>query len=185
MKSSFLIVVLLAASAAQTQTLKLVTTHPDGAASIPKGIQFLCTQNYDRRACLQDANALRQALGPYPLQQLGSWSFVLVPVDDWKPLVRTLGGNPDSPAFTLIDQRTTVMDRSLFSGSASRTKDFLHTYGLTGQALVDLAVTHEMGHAVCQDKDERRADGYGRQLRDGKSLDCAQTPGRKTTVAAK
>ena len=185
MKTSVLIVVLLAACAAQTQTLKLVTTHPEGAAAIPKGIQFLCTQNYDRQACLQDASALRQALAPYPLEQLGSWSFVLVPADDWKTIVGALGGNTVSPAFSLIDQRTTVMDRSLFSASASRSKDFLREYGLTGRALLDLAVTHEMGHGVCQDKDERRADDYGRQLRGGKTLDCAQTPGRKITLAAK
>jgi hypothetical protein len=176
-KTNVLIAVLFAACAAQTQTLKIITVHPDGTVPVPKGIQFLCTQNYDQQSCLHDASVLRQALAPYPLEQLGSWSFVLVPADDWKNLVRSLGGDPVSPAFSPIDQHTTVMDQSLFSGSANRTKDFLRVYRLSGQPLLDLAVTHEMGHGICQEKDERRADEYGRQLRGGKTPDCSQTPG--------
>jgi hypothetical protein len=45
-----------------------------------------------------------------------------------------------------------------------------------GAALVDLAITHEMGHAICQEKREREADDYGRELRDGKIPDCSKTP---------
>jgi hypothetical protein len=129
-KSSVLIAVLVAACAAQTQTLKIVSIHPDGTVPIHKGIQFFCTQNYDRQSCLQDATALRQALAPYPLEQLGSWSFVLVPADDWKALVRSLGGDPVSPAFSVLERRTTVMDRSLFSASASRSKELLQVHRL-------------------------------------------------------
>ena len=36
-----------------------------------------------------------------------------------------------------------------------------------GPALVELAITHEMGHGLCQEKDERRADDYGKELRAG------------------
>jgi hypothetical protein len=63
---------------------------------------------------------LRQALAPYPLEQLGSWSFVLVPADDWKALLQRLGGDPVSPAFSMLDQRMTVLDSSLFVASAGR-----------------------------------------------------------------
>jgi Zn-dependent peptidase ImmA (M78 family) len=38
--------------------------------------------------------------------------------------------------------------------------------------LLDLAVTHELGHAICQDRDQRRADDYGRELRQTKTVDC-------------
>jgi hypothetical protein len=118
------------------------------------------------------------------MQLLGAWSFVLVPADDWKNLVRSLGGDPVSPAFSMLEQRVTLLDSSLFVGSASRNKELLERFRVIGPALVDLAVTHEMGHGMCQDKDERRADDYGRQLRDHKTLDCSLTPGHKAVVVA-
>jgi hypothetical protein len=117
------------------------------------------------------------------LDDLGTWSFVLVPADDWKTLVRSLGGDPVSPAFSILEQRMTVIDRSLFSADASRSEELLKTFGVMGPPLLDLAVTHELGHAICQDTDERRADDYGRVLRDRKPADCTKSAGR--TAATK
>lgn len=172
MKTSFLIAVLLGAFAAQTQTLKLVPVYFAANGSAPNAIQFLCSQKYDRAECVKDAAALRQAIAPYPVQLLGAWSFVLVSADDWKDLVRGLGGDPVSPAFSMLDQRATLLDGSLFVASAPRNKELIQRFGTIGPALVDLAVTHEMGHSICQEKDERRADDYGRQLRGRQNPDC-------------
>ena len=72
MKSTVLIAILSAACAAQTQTLRVVPVHLDATVSIPKTIQFFCTQDYDRQACLKDSVALRHALASYPLDQLGT-----------------------------------------------------------------------------------------------------------------
>jgi hypothetical protein len=36
----------------------------------------------------------------------------------------------------------------------------------------------------CQEKDERRADDYGKDLRNGNIPDCSKTPGRKQTSLA-
>jgi len=83
-KSSLLIAILSAACAAHTQTLRVVPVRLDATVSIPKTIQFYCRQDYDRQACLKDSIVLRHALAPYPLDQLGAWSFVLAPSDDWK-----------------------------------------------------------------------------------------------------
>jgi hypothetical protein len=33
-------------------------------------------------------------------------------------------------------------------------------------------VTHELGHAICQKKNQRAANGYGNELRDGKIPHC-------------
>jgi hypothetical protein len=104
---------------------------------------------------------------------------VLVPSDDWKSLVRGQGGDPVSPAFSMLEQRVTLLDASLFVASANRNKELLQRFSVIGPALVDLAVTHEMGHGICQEKDERRADDYGKELRDGKTPDCSKTPGWK------
>ena len=184
MKKSFLLAVLFAACAAQTQNLKMIAVRFPANGSTPNTIQFLCSQKYDHADCVKDATALRQAMAPYPVQLLGAWSFVLVPADDWKPLVRGQGGDPVSPAFSMLDQRVTLLDASLFSGSATRNKELMQRFGLMGPQLVDLAVTHEMGHGICQEKDERRADGYGKDLRNGNIPDCSKTPGRKQTSLA-
>ena len=181
MKTNVLIAVLFAACAAQTQNLKLVTVR---FGSAPSAIQFNCSQNYERSECVKDATALRQAMAHYPMQLLGTWSFVLVPADDWKALVRGQGGDPVSPAFSMLEQRVTLLDSSLFVASASRNKELLERFRMIGPALVDLAVTHEMGHGMCQDKDERRADDYGKELRDGKTLDCSKTPGHRAVAVA-
>ena len=142
-----------AACAAQTQTLKLVAVYFAANGSTPNAIQFLCSQKYDRAECVKDATVLRQAMSPYPTQLLGAWSFVLVPADDWKSLVRGQGGDPVSPAFSMFDQRVTLLDGSLFVASANRNKELLQHFAKVGPALVDLAITHEMGHAICQENE--------------------------------
>jgi len=63
-KWSLLIAILSAACAAQAQTLRVVPVHLGATVSIPKRIQFFCTQDYDRQACLKDSIALRHALAP-------------------------------------------------------------------------------------------------------------------------
>jgi len=176
--------VLFAACAAQTQNLKLVEVHFPANGSTPNAIQFLCSQKYDKAECVKDATALRLAIAPYPVELLGGWSYALVPADDWKGLVRGLGGDPVSPAFSMLDQRVTLLDGGLFVASASRNKELLQRFDMIGPGLLDLAVTHEMGHGICQEKDERRADDYGRELRDGKIPDCSKTPGNKPVAVA-
>ena len=176
-KSSLLIAILSAACAAQTQTLRVVPVNLDATVSIPKTIQFFCTHNYDGQACVNDSVALRHALARYPLERLGTWSFLLVPTDDWRALVRGLRQNPVSPAFSLIDQRIIVVESSLLTATPIRDKNLMRTFGVIGSALLDLAVTHELGHAICQDQDERRADDYGRGLREKKPVACGKGPG--------
>lgn len=180
MKPSFLIALLFAACAAQTQTLRVVPAHLEATGQTTNSVQFLCTQDYDRNECSQHALELRRALLAYPLERLGKWSFVLVPSYKWKDLVHALGGSSHSPAFTIFEQRTTVMESSLFSATATRSAEFLHVFGVTGEALLELAVNHELGHCVCPDQDERKADDYGRELREGKIPDCGRTSKRKT-----
>jgi hypothetical protein len=180
MRPSFLIAVLFAACAAQTQTLRVVAVHLEETGQTTKTVQFFCTPEYNRNECLQHALDLRRVLMTYPLQRLGVWSFALVPSYKWKDLVRAVGGSTASPAFTILGQRTTVMESSLFSPNATRSAEFLDRFGVTGEALLELAVNHELGHCICHDADERKADDYGHQLREGKMPHCGRTPKRKT-----
>jgi len=180
MKPSFLIAVLFAACTAQTQSLRVVPVLLEGTGKTTTGVEFFCTQDYNRDECHQHALELRRALMTYPLERLGMWSFVLVPSYKWKDLVRAVGGSTDSPAFTIFEQRTTVMESSLFSATATRSAELMHVFGVTGEALLELAVNHELGHCVCPDQDERKADDYGRELRKGKIPDCGRTARKKT-----
>ena len=179
-----LLAILFAVSVAQTQNLKMMSVRFPANGTTPNSTQFLCSQKYDKAECVKDATALRQAMTAYPVQLLGEWSFVLVPADDWKGLVRSQGGDPVSPAFSMLDQRVTLLDSSLFVASANRNKELLERFRVIGPALVDLAITHEMGHGVCQETDERRADDYGKDLREGKTPDCNKAPGHKSVTVA-
>ena len=149
MKSSLLIAVLFAACTAQTQTLRVVPVHLEGTGQTANSVQFFCTQDYNRDECHQHALELRRALMSYPLERLGMWSFALVSTDTWKDLIRALGGPTHSPAFTIFEQRTTVMESSLFSPTATRSAEFRRVFGVTGEALLELAVNHELGHGIC------------------------------------
>ena len=167
MKPSLLIAVLSAACAAQTQTLRVVPVHPEGTGQTTESVHFFCTQDYNRDACHQHALELRRVLLSYPLERLGTWSFALVPSEKWKDLIRALGGPTHSPAFTIFEQRTTVMESSLFSATATRSAEFRRVFGVTGEALLELAVNHELGHGICEERDERRADDYGSRTAPG------------------
>ena len=91
----------------------------------------------------------------------------------WPLLARSHGGPAVSPAFTLLLGHATVVDRSLFSGSADRNIELEKWSGRpVGPAFVDVAVTHELGRAICQKKNEPAANGYGNELRDGKIPHC-------------
>ncbi len=182
MKPSCLIAVLFAACAAQTQTLRVVPVHPEGTGQTTESVQLFCTQDYNRDECLQHALELQRVLMTYPLERLGMWSFALVPSDKWTDLIRALGGPAHSPAFTIFEQRTTVMESSLFSATATRIAEFRRVFGVTGEALLELAVSHELGHGICQERDERRADDYGRELRQTKTVDCTKTPEVPSTI---
>lgn len=182
MKSSLLIAVLFAACTAQTQTLRVVPVDLEGTDQTTKNVQFFCTQDYNRDECHQHALELQRALMRYPLERLGMWSFALVPSDKWTDLIRALGGPAHSPAFTIFEQRTTVMESSLFSATATRSAEFRRVFGVTGEPLLELAVNHELGHSICQERDERRADDYGRELRQTKAVDCTKTPESPSTI---
>jgi hypothetical protein len=182
MKPSLLIAVLLAACAAQTQTLRVVRVDLEATVQTTKNVQFFCTQDYNRDECRQHALELQRKLMTYSLEQLGTWSFALVPSDKWKDLIRSLGGPTHSPAFTIFEQRITVMDSSLFSATATRSAEFRRIFGVTGEALLELAVNHELGHGICQERDERWANDYGRELRQTKAVDCTKLLQGRSTI---
>lgn len=173
MKLIALFAVLLAATTLLTQEPKFYGVELPLKNSVPATIHFYCNQGYDRQDCLHDVATLRKALAPYPLELLGEWSFYLVLASEWKPLARSHGGPPVSPAFTLLLGHATVIDRSLFTGSADRNIELEKWSGMpVGPAFVDFALSHELGHGICQEANERLANEYGKELREGRVPHC-------------
>ena len=115
MKLSFLIAVLFAACAAQTQTLHVVPAQLEGTGQKINSVQFFSARRTTTAISATNMGSeLRRVLVTYPLERLGMWSFVLVPSYKWENLVHALGGSTHSPAFTIFEQHTTVMESSLF-----------------------------------------------------------------------
>lgn len=56
--------------------------------------------------------------------------------------------------------------------SAANRAELLRYWGLPLDQLLDEAVSHELGHSFCNDRDEARAETRARALQQGKKLVC-------------
>jgi hypothetical protein len=162
----------LACGTAYSQSLRVLPVQIRGDQGFPAAIQFFCTENYGRDDCKNDIFTLRQSLARYPLDKLGSWSFVLASSDEWEPLMTRLRLPPRSPVLSMLGRNTTVFSRILFSASADRRAELLKTYGVPISQLLDLAISHELGHAFCHELDEAQATSNSEQLRAGHLPQC-------------
>jgi hypothetical protein len=118
---------------------------------------------------------LRSVLDKYPAQALEPWTWVLVRSEDWKPILLARGLDSDSPAFSLLEKRETFIEEVLLTDMIyvqRRRVELLRKWQLPGDALLELAITHELGHALCNTREEAKADHYGQALREGKPAVC-------------
>jgi hypothetical protein len=122
--------------------------------------------------CIRQLSALREALKPYHPERLGAWTWVLVKSADWKGILLSRGLNADSPAFTVLEKRQTFLEEALFARVPNRSAELLRFWSVPLDKMLDLAITHELGHAVCNMQDEHLADSFGRQLREGRNPEC-------------
>lgn len=76
--------------------------------------------------------------------------------EDWKPILRRVRRDPDSPAFTILEKRQTFLEEPLFVRIAGRDRTLLETWRMRLDQLLEFAVTHELGHALCRETDEAR-----------------------------
>ena len=150
----------------------LALTIPVSAATLPQPQRFVCNTGYKLSECLQQLGILKSALAPYGAEKLGAWTWVLVKSEDWKSIVQRLGGNTDSPAFTVLEKRQTFLEEALFAPVGRRGVELLRVWSVPLDKFLDFAVTHELGHGMCNTTDERQADTFGRLLREGKNPGC-------------
>ncbi|WP_433974515.1 hypothetical protein [Tunturiibacter lichenicola] len=158
---------------AQTTSIKIQPIDlPNRPASLSHGISFSCTTDYDPSQCLTSVALLAKVLERYPTERLGQWTFVLAGSARWRQVVKELGGDPETPAFSELIARVTVLKDELFETADSRQAMLARRFGLPPGSILDYAVTHEMGHAICGERQESLADKYGLNLRRGIAPMC-------------
>lgn len=158
--------------------LNPVLTHCQAASRVdrqvsPAGRQhFVCNVGYSVEQCNAQMAVLRRVLDRYPTNRLGDWTWVLIRSDDWKRLKERLQLDPNSPAFTYLARRQTFVEEALVTPVPGRSAELIRHWESGMDDLLTLAVTHELGHALCAESDEHRADEYGRLLRSGVEVTC-------------
>jgi hypothetical protein len=158
---------------AQTALLKVTDVRRNNLSStLSDRVTISCTTTYSPAQCLTNANELARVLRRYPTMRLADWNFVLADSEHWDQLLRSLKRDPGSPAFTELVARVTVLEDTLFETADSRRAWLAQRYGKLPGELLDYAATHEMGHAICLERNEELAEEYGFDLRMGVEPVC-------------
>ena len=63
-------------------------------------------------------------------------------------------------------------EKALVSPVTTRRVELVRQWSMGMDDLLKLAVSHELGHALCNEKNEKKADAYGEQLRQGQPVQC-------------
>lgn len=142
------------------------------ANQLPPRQQFVCTVGITVEKCRQEMSVLRRVLAKYPSSELGQWRWVLVPSDHWRLLLIGRGFNSGVPALSALDARTTFFEEALIAGSSDRVSNLIEVWHAERDALLDLAVRHELGHALCGEENEERADHVAGLLERKQPVTC-------------
>jgi hypothetical protein len=151
---------------------KAESSLPPGKVNALAAQHFICDAGYDRHRCLQQVAMLVAELRRYPADLPANWSWVIVGSEAWQPLTQKLRLDQRSPAFTAIDERETFLEEALFSATPSRTNELVRDLRVPFDQLLSIAVSHELGHAICHVGDEAIANRVSEQLRSGKRPSC-------------
>jgi hypothetical protein len=166
------------------QTVSFTSSPATARVTALSGQEFHCHTGYPLAQCNKDILQLKSVLTRYPLEMLGPWTWVLVRSQDWKPISRMLRLSPDSPAFTSLDTRATFLEEVLLFHNPERTSELMTEWQRSMPALLELAVSHELGHAICEEPNEAVADRFGEDLRKGMTPQCRVLKGVKKKTAA-
>jgi hypothetical protein len=156
----------------------LIATRQPPFIAAPN-LHFYCNTGYTVRDCDVQLKHVRGVLAGMDLTPLGDWTWILVRSQDWKPILRRVGRDPDSPAFTILEQRRTFLEEALFNADPERSRTLLEKWRMPLDQLRMLAVAHELGHALCHEEDEARAKAYAAQLRSTGKVSCLGRSGQR------
>jgi hypothetical protein len=140
---------------------------------------FVCSIGYTQSECDAEMAVLRKALANYRASEVGTWTWVLVRSEKWKLILLAQKLDPGIPALTAPSARTTFFEESLLAGPIGRVSELMAVWHMDRESLLDLAIRHELGHAICNDTNEVKADRVARSLEQKKPISCKGTPEAK------
>jgi hypothetical protein len=147
------------------------------------GQEFVCASPYTVSQCEQQVAMLRPILHRYNAETLGKWTWVLIRSEDWKRILGQLQLDANSPALSNLQMRQTFLEDVLLVSKPQRQMELLNIWHIPFDQFLEFAITHELGHAFCQETDERKADKAGQQLRSGNINPCGFKRGKAQNVA--
>lgn len=133
---------------------------------------FICDRGYTQQECKAQIDVLRAVLAKYPTHELSDWTWVVVRSNDWRRLLTDRKLKPEIPAFTYLPSRETFIDEALLMITSSRGLELAASWHMMIPELLDLAIRHEMGHALCHERDEAAANRTAQLL-----LEAPTAPG--------
>jgi hypothetical protein len=132
----------------------------------------VCGPSLALEKCKLEMVVLAKTLANYRASDLGEWTWVLVRSENWKLILLARGLNAGVPALTALDARTTFFEEALISGPSGRVSELMDIWHVDRDSLLDLAVRHELGHALCTEENELRAERVARLLEQKKPVVC-------------
>jgi hypothetical protein len=124
---------------------------------------------------------LRKTLANYPISQLGEWTWVLVRSENWKLILLAKRLDPSVPALTDPAAKVTFFEGALVGGASGRLSELMAVWHMGRANLLDLAIRHELGHALCDEPSEEEADRVAGLLEQQSPISCrAQVGARRT-----
>jgi hypothetical protein len=134
---------------------------------------FVCDIGYTLQQCHEAMDVLREVLAKYPTADLGEWTWVLLRPEDWRREILNLGFSPDStPALTDLPKRKTFFEGALVKKISFRGAQLSKLWRMPIEDLLDLAVRHELGHALCNERNEAKAERLAAMLQARKPISC-------------
>jgi hypothetical protein len=133
---------------------------------------FVCNRGYTQKQCDEEMVVLRNALAHYPTTELGEWTWVLVKSENWKLLLLAKRLDPRVPALTDPAAKVTFFEEALVAGASGRLSELMAVWHMGRANLLDLAIRHELGHALCADLNEARAERIARLLKQKMPVTC-------------
>lgn len=134
--------------------------------------RLVCDRGYTQKLCGEQMAVLKKALERYSVTKIGDWTWVLVRSQDWNAIVVPRGIDSDTPAFSYPAKHETFIEEALVSLVPERHRTLLLKWGMGHSQLLDFAIRHELGHALCNDPSERNADRVSRLIQSGAAVLC-------------
>lgn len=150
------------------------SAHPLAAQTNARALKlhFACNVGYTPQECRVASTVVRKALARYPVEALGQWTWVLVRPEDWKQILSDRKLDPNVPAFSILLKRETFLDGSLVVRASIHTFELRAIWHMPVEDLLDLAIRHELAHALCNERNESKTDRASSALKNGAPLSC-------------